>query len=102
MVEVSPTRDPGQLRLCPLQPVLSEAAVGVDLHAPGGEEEREDAGVKTRLRGCSKLQGGWGRREAGGEERLAGRVESPQWSLIVHTLVSESEIIQGPTQVITS
>ena len=41
-------------------------------------------------------------REAGGEERLAGRVESPQWSLIVHTLVSESEIIQGPTQVITS
>ena len=62
-------RGPGQLRLCPLQPVLSEAAVGVDLQASGGEEEREDAGVITQ-RGRSKLQGGWGNREAGGQCRV--------------------------------
>ena len=62
-------RGPGQLRLCPLQPVLSEAAVGVDLQASGGEEEREDAGVITQC-GRSKLQGGWGNREAGGQCRV--------------------------------
>lgn len=63
-------RGPGQLQLCPLQPVLSEAAVGVDLQASGGEEEREDACVITQLRGSSKLQGGWGNREAGGQCRV--------------------------------